>query len=103
MVLSCILIPFWPTVFWRKQSINQKTDQDASVLFHYCSGLSERHSFPLAFVSYGQWNEWGSQAIGLSTERGLARHMTPSETTGMGLAAGSRCGTTRTTSRQREA
>ncbi|MBN2313914.1 MAG: hypothetical protein JXM79_08280 [Sedimentisphaerales bacterium] len=47
--------------------------------------------------------EWGSHAMGLSTERGLARHMTPSGATGTGLAAWSRGGTIRTTSRQREA
>jgi hypothetical protein len=50
---------FLADCFWAKQSINQKTDQDASVLFQYGSGFSERHSFPLAFVCYGQWNGMG--------------------------------------------
>jgi hypothetical protein len=74
-------------------------------LFFFIRVQVFRKDIPFHWLSSAMANgmEWGSQAMGISAERGLARHMTPSEATGRGLAAQSRCGTTRTTSRQREA
>jgi hypothetical protein len=94
-LLDCFLV----------KTIN-KSENGSGCFIHlqYYLGLQQRRFFPLAFISHGQWEGTGSHRdINQHRAQGSPRNMTPSEATGMVLAAWSRSGRTKTTFRLREA